>query len=178
MNAVLIRHCLVTMASLLMATSVHAQTPPKVGDSIVMPEVRLLDGTRLSASDFVGQPLVVQYWASWCPYCARQNPYLEKLSKAAAGKNLRVIAITIDKEPQAATDYMAKHGYTFSAAMDTEALRAVFGKRRVIPEVFVIDAQGRLAQVIPGEMFEEDMLELIRYATPGVATPGVATPRP
>lgn len=169
MIAPLLRPWFLTAASLLVAASAFAQTPPKVGDKVVMPDVRLLDGTLLSASDFAGKPLIVEYWASWCPYCARQNPYFEKLSKAAAGKNLRVLSISIDKDAQAAKDYLSKHGYTFNAAMDSDALLAVFGKRRVIPEVFVVDAQGRLAQVIPGEMFEEDMLELIRFAAPDSA---------
>ncbi|MNL67220.1 hypothetical protein D3C87_1917850 [compost metagenome] len=50
--------------------------------------------------------------------------------------------------------------------MDNEALRAVFGKRRVIPEIFVLDASGKLVEDIPGEMFEEDVLELLRHAPP------------
>ncbi|MGB3432888.1 TlpA family protein disulfide reductase [Achromobacter sp.] len=166
MNAVSRYGRLLLAAGMLAAAAAHAQAPPKVGDKLVMPDVQLLDGTRLSAADFAGKPLVVEYWASWCPYCARQNPHLQKLTEAASGKGLRILTVSIDKDEQAARDYIAKHGYTFGVAMDNEALRAVFGKRRVIPEIFVLDANGKLLEAIPGEMFEEDVLELLRYATP------------
>ncbi|QVQ28490.1 TlpA family protein disulfide reductase [Achromobacter deleyi] len=157
---------LLAAGMLATAAAAHAQAPPKVGDRLVMPEVLLLDGTRLSAADFAGKPLVIEYWASWCPYCARQNPHLQKLTEAARDKGLRILTVSIDKDEQAARDYIAKHGYTFGVAMDSEALRAVFGKRRVVPEVFVLDASGKLVEDIPGEMFEEDMLELLRHAPP------------
>ncbi|MGS1109796.1 TlpA family protein disulfide reductase [Achromobacter anxifer] len=166
MNAVSGYGRLLLAAGVLAAAAAHAQAPPKVGDQLVMPDVQLLDGTRLSAADFAGKPLVVEYWASWCPYCARQNPHLQKLTEAARGKGLRILTVSIDKDEQAARDYVAKHGYTFGVAMDNEALRAVFGKRRVIPEIFVLDANGKLLEAIPGEMFEEDVLELLRHATP------------
>jgi len=166
MNAVSRYGRLLLAAGMLAAAAAHAQAPPKVGDKLVMPDVQLLDGTRLSAADLAGKPLVVEYWASWCPYCARQNPHLQKLTEAASGKGLRILTVSIDKDEQAARDYIAKHGYTFGVAMDNEALRAVFGKRRVIPEIFVLDANGKLLEAIPGEMFEEDVLELLRYATP------------
>lgn len=166
MNAVSRYGRLLLAAGMLAAAAAHAQAPPKVGDKLVMPDVQLLDGTRLSAADFAGKPLVVEYWASWCPYCARQNPHLQKLTEAASGKGLRILTVSIDKDEQAARDYIAKHGYTFGVAMDNEALRAVFGKRRVIPEIFVLDANGKLLEAIPGEMFEEDVLELLRHATP------------
>jgi hypothetical protein len=58
-----------------------------------------------------------------------------------------------------------KHGYTFPVAIETEALREALGKRKVIPTIFVIKADGRIAEVIPGEMFEEDVLDLIKYAS-------------
>ncbi|MBO1018167.1 TlpA family protein disulfide reductase [Achromobacter sp. SD115] len=166
MNAVSRYGRLLLAAGMLAAAAAHAQAPPKVGDKLVMPDVQLLDGTRLSAADLAGKPLVVEYWASWCPYCARQNPHLQKLTDAASGKGLRILTVSIDKDEQAARDYIAKHGYTFGVAMDSEALRAVFGKRRVIPEIFVLDANGKLLEAIPGEMFEEDVLELLRHATP------------
>ncbi|NMK47841.1 TlpA disulfide reductase family protein [Achromobacter sp. Bel] len=170
MNAVSIAGRALLAAGVLAAAAAQAQAPasapPKVGDKLVMPDVQLLDGTRLSAADFAGKPLVIEYWASWCPYCARQNPHLQKLTEAARDKGLRILTVSIDRDEQAARDYIAKHGYTFGVAMDNEALRAVFGKRRVIPEIFVLDASGKLVEDIPGEMFEEDVLELLRHAPP------------
>lgn len=142
----------------------HAATPEK-GDTVQLPAITLLDGSTLSAQDLNQGPVIIEYWASWCPFCARQNPYLQKLHEQAQGSNLRVLSISIDKKPEDASGYMQNKGYTFPVAMDTPELREVFGKRRVIPKIFVI-TDGKVAEVIPGEMFEEDVLELIEYAGP------------
>jgi len=157
----------IMLAGLLLAAApMLAWGQVKVGDRVSLPEVVLLDGRVLPAGHYAGKPVVVEYWASWCPYCARQNPHLQKLTEAVRGKGLEILTVSIDRQPDDAREYLAKHGYTFDAAMETDALREIFGKRRVIPEIFVIEADGRVAEVIPGEMFEEDVLDLARYARP------------
>jgi len=133
-----------------------------------MPAVTLLDGRELPAGHFDGKPFLVEYWASWCPYCARQNPHIQKLSDTVRGKGMEVLTISIDKKPKDAVDYLAKNQYTFDAAMQTDALRDVFGQPKVLPLVFVVQHDGTIAEVIPGEMFEEDVLELASYAQPAV----------
>jgi len=152
----------------LLAVPALAQAQAKKGDRVTMPAVTLLDGRALPAGHFDGKPFLVEYWASWCPYCARQNPHIQKLSDAVRGKGMEVLTISIDKKPQDATDYLAKNHYTFDAAMQTDALRAVFGQPKVLPLVFVVQRDGMIAEVIPGEMFEEDVLELASYAHPMV----------
>lgn len=141
-----------------------AQAEPVAGASIDLPAVTLLDGRQLPAGHFQGKPVIVEYWASWCPFCARQNPYLQKLTVLAQDKGLEILTVSIDRHESAAKDYVSKHHYTFPVAMETPELLKVFGKRKVIPQIFVIKADGKLAEVIPGEMFEEDVLDLVKYA--------------
>ncbi|MEC3768221.1 MULTISPECIES: TlpA disulfide reductase family protein [Cupriavidus] len=138
----------------------------EVGDTVRLPEVRTLDGRTLSAAALAGKPLVVEYWATWCPFCAMQNPRLQKLYERTRGTPLQVLAISIDKDPREAADYMKKRGYTFPATMDSPALQAAFGKRKGLPELYVIDARGRVVQKEVGEMLEDDVAALERYAKP------------
>ncbi len=148
-------------AGIALAAPVQAAVKP--GDYVALPEIRLLDGKVLPEGYFKGKPVIIEYWASWCPFCARQNPYMQKLWEQAQDKGLEILTVSIDRVDQDAADYLRKHGYTFPVAMETEALRAVLGKRKVIPDIFVIKADGQVAEVIPGEMFEEDVLDLIKY---------------
>ncbi|WP_460873587.1 TlpA family protein disulfide reductase [Paralcaligenes ginsengisoli] len=141
-----------------------ARAEPVVGDAIDLPAVTLLDGRHLAEGYFRGKPVIVEYWASWCPFCGRQNPYLQKLTLEAQKKGLEILTVSIDRKESAAKDYLQKHRYTFATAMETPELLKVFGKRKVIPQIFVIKADGKLAEIIPGEMFEEDVLDLIKYA--------------
>ncbi len=140
----------------------------EVGDTVRLPPVKLLDGSVVTPADLAGRPLVVEVWASWCPFCALQNPRLQTLYDSTGGARggLQVLALSIDKDPKDATAYMAKHGYTFPAAMDTPALRAALGKRKGLPELYVIDGHGKVVQKEVGEMLEEEVAALARYATP------------
>lgn len=140
----------------------------EVGDTVRLPPVRLLDGSTATPAQWAGKPLVVEVWASWCPFCALQNPRLQKLYDSTGGARgrLQVLAVSIDREPKDAAAYMAKRGYTFPAAMDTPALRAVLGKRKGLPELYVIDANGKVVQKEVGEMLEEEVAALAKYAGP------------
>ena len=152
----------VAACGLLPAAAMAAE--PAVGAAVKLPALTLLDGRQLPAGYFQGKPVIVEYWASWCPFCARQNPHLQKLVPLARSKGLEILTVSVDRKESAARDYVHKHSYTFPVAMETPELRSVFGKRKVLPEIFVIKADGKIAEVIPGEMFEEDVLELIKYA--------------
>jgi|SRR5690554_5876221 len=142
-----------------------AQATPVKGDVVSIPALTLIDGQHKPEGYYDGKPVIIQYWASWCPFCARQNPYLQRLSENAQGTDLEVLSISIDRQEADARQYLQDKHYTFPAAMETPELIETFGKRRVIPEIFVITSEGKIAEVIPGEMFEEDVLELIKYAS-------------
>lgn len=57
-----------------------------------------VDGQALSLADFGGKPVIVFFWAAWCPYCRNELPVLERLQAAAGKERLRVIAINIEEK--------------------------------------------------------------------------------
>jgi thiol-disulfide isomerase/thioredoxin len=147
-----------TLASAAIPSRAEVRTPIRWSD------IRLVDGRTLKASELQDRTVVVEYWASWCPFCMKQNPFIEKLHRQAGGDSLRVLTFTIDKTEQAARDYIARHGYTFAAAMAGPQSEAWFGRRRGLPEVHVVDPAGRIVFSEIGEMFEEDIAALARFA--------------
>ena len=133
---------------------------------VVWQDITLLDGRTLAARELARRHVVVELWASWCPFCARQNPHLQKLHEATRRSDLQVLTFSIDEKPADAIAYMKKHAYTFPAAMATPQVAAWFGKRRGLPELYVVDPGGRIVQREEGEMFPEDVAALARYAKP------------
>jgi thiol-disulfide isomerase/thioredoxin len=136
----------------------------EVGDRVAWTDVRLHDGRVLKASELAGRTVVVQYWATWCPFCMKQNPHVQKLHQQHAGKKFLVLTVSIDKMPEAVTEYQKKRGYTFPAVMEGSQTRAWFPKRKGLPVMYVVDPAGRIVFHEAGEMFEEDILGLARYA--------------
>jgi thiol-disulfide isomerase/thioredoxin len=148
----------------LAAAPALAQRAGEVGSAVVWRDVALLDGRTLKAAELNGSAVVVQIWASWCPFCAAQNPYIQKLHAAYSGRGLKVLAFSIDETEQAAKEYLAKHGYTFNVAMRSSDVDRWFGRNRTLPETYVVDSKGRVAFVHRGEMFPEDIAALSRFA--------------
>jgi thiol-disulfide isomerase/thioredoxin len=157
------RHTLGLFAAPLLAPSVGAE-PVQPGAVVQWPQVALLDGNRLTAKDFADRAVVVVFWSTTCPFCKRHNQHVEKLHRAAAGQALRVLGVARDRDAAAVARYAKQEGYSFPITLDAAPLQALLATRNVIPLTVAITRQGRLKQVLPGEMFEEDVLEFLELA--------------
>jgi thiol-disulfide isomerase/thioredoxin len=135
-----------------------------LGDRVDWRDVTLLDGRTLPASALTGRVVVVEFWASWCPFCARQNPLLQQLYEAEGGRGLEFLTFSIDREPAKARAYMLEHRYTFPVAMASAESSKWFGRREGLPELYVVDRDGRIAFKEAKEMFPEDLQALARFA--------------
>lgn len=136
----------------------------EVGDRVSWTDVRLQDGRTMKAEDLKGRAVVVEYWATWCPFCMKQNPYVQRLHEQHGGKELVVLTISLDKTIEAVSEYKKKKGYSFPTVMENDQTKAWFPKRKGLPVVYVVDPAGRIVFHEAGEMFEEDILGLVRYA--------------
>jgi thiol-disulfide isomerase/thioredoxin len=156
------RRLLALAACALPLASAHAAG---VGDRVVWSDVTLVDGRVLRAAELAGRTVVVEFWATWCPFCAAQNPHIQKLHAQHGAKALVVLTFAIDRDVAAVRRYMAERNYTFAVAMAGPQSDAWFGRRKALPEVFVVDASGRIVFKELGEMFAEDVAALARFAT-------------
>ena len=148
----------------LVATVAHAQAAGELGSTVQWRDVQLLDGRTLRAEELRDSAVVVQIWASWCPFCGAQNPHIQALYETQKARGLTVLAFSIDRTEQAAKDYLAKRGYTFNVAMRNADVDHWFGRNRSVPETYVVDPSGKIVFVQRGEMFPEDIAALSRFA--------------
>jgi thiol-disulfide isomerase/thioredoxin len=154
-------HVLAAVLAGAVLDAAHAAAP---GDRVAWKDVRLLDGRILPAAALDGRVVVVEIWASWCPFCGQQNPLLQELYDAQSGRGLEFLTFSIDRESAKARAYMREHGYTFPAAMATAQSNKWFGPRKGLPELYVVDRSGRIVFKEANEMFPEDVRALARYA--------------
>jgi peroxiredoxin len=139
-------------------------TPTPIGQPVPWPTVRLLDGRNVAAEQVQGRAVIVVFFATDCAFCQRHNQRLDQLVRRSAALPLTVIAAALDRDAAPVEAYLARHGYTFPATMDSAVLRPVLTARRSYPMTCVIDRQGVLREVIPGEMAEDDVLGLAKWA--------------
>jgi len=141
------------------APAALAQGSKAAGRVVSWPEVTLLDGNRWGPAQAQGKTVIVVFWSTTCPFCLRHNAHIEKLRRAAAGRPLEILTVARDKDAGTVKAYLARHGYGFQVTMDQGPMAAALSSRKVIPLTVTVDRQGRLGQEIPGEMFEEDVMQ-------------------
>jgi thiol-disulfide isomerase/thioredoxin len=138
--------------------------PAAAGEPVSWPQVGLLEGGQFGAAMAEGKAVVAVFWSTTCPFCRRHNAHIEKLRLAAAGRPLEVIGIARETDMQAVQRYMRQQGWHFAVTLDYPPMAAALSTRNMIPLTVTVDRQGRLRQVFPGEMREEDVLELLHLA--------------
>jgi thiol-disulfide isomerase/thioredoxin len=160
------RQALATIAALpAMSRWAPAQAAPaQPGEPVAWPEVTLLDGRRWSAERARGKAVVVVFWSTTCPFCLRHNAHVARLQRESAGRPLEILTVARERDADAVRRYLAQHGYGFAVTLDAAPMAAALTTRRMIPLTVTVARDGRLKQVIPGEMFEDDVLELARLA--------------
>jgi thiol-disulfide isomerase/thioredoxin len=139
---------------------VHAAA---LGVPIAIPTTTLLDGSVLAPDHWRGKLLIVERFATWCPFCKVQNPLLEKLYRSHKAKGLDVLLLSVDKNPTEVPKYIQQFGYTVKVAMMTPAWQAALGNAKGLPVIWVIGRDGTLKQLENGELHEADIAELARW---------------
>ena len=109
-------------------------------------DVELLDGARFELSEFSGKPVLLHFWATWCPVCALQEGSVESIAQ-----DYPVVTIASWSEGEAAVkQHMQENGLTFPVMLDDSGqLARAFGLKGV-PASFILSPNGEIAYVETG----------------------------
>jgi len=130
-------------------------------------------GQQQSLEQFAGRPIVLNFWASWCPPCLDEMPSLQKLVRAMADTDLAVVTVTLDENWEDVDKVLKKTGFGDGALVLMDADRDVaksYGTMKV-PETFIIDRDGRIVHFYMGakdwgsEAFIKDIRLLVEGQT-------------
>jgi peroxiredoxin len=103
-----------------------------------------LDGNVRSLSDYRGQVVLVNMWATWCPPCVAELPTLNSFYNDYADKGFLILGINDGEESAVVQNYVARTGLSFPVWTDPSYLaESMFGAMN-LPSSFVIDRQGQV----------------------------------
>jgi len=144
------------LAALVLATAtgtglatVHYGAPPP--DFAVPTQ----NGTE-TLSQLKGKPVVINFWASWCPPCTNELPLFERL-QGEYGDRIRIITVNWAEDPQTALTYLrAKH---FDLPMVSDRQSKIYSAYSLseVPDTLVLDADGNVRYVSVGGLSWEEL---------------------
>lgn len=118
--------------------------------------IKLDSGQQVSAASFGGKVLVLNFWATWCPPCVQEIPSLNQFQRRFAKSGVKVVAISIDKNPQKYKSFLDHFRVAFDTARDPNAeVSSRYGTFQY-PETYIIK-DGRIMRKYPqGENWGSD----------------------
>jgi cytochrome c biogenesis protein CcmG/thiol:disulfide interchange protein DsbE len=142
------------LAGILLATGCDpveaVPEPPHPEAAEPAPEFSLerLGGGEIALADLRGRPVVVDFWATWCGPCKDSIPVLVEFQKKYAGR-VQVLGVSVDWEREAVAPFVEAQGMNYPVLFGDESLALDYGAPG-FPALFVIDAQGRIAEAHVG----------------------------
>jgi len=121
-----------------------------------------LQGTPISSTDFAGQVLVVNAWATWCTPCEQEQPALVQVAKRYADRGVRFLGIDHADQTAAANEWVRTYDVPYPSIADPAGRFATSFDYVGLPDTYIVDAGGTIRYAIgPGATTAEQLSGLL-----------------
>lgn len=142
--------------------------PPKVGNRAANFTLKDLNGDLVSLSDFEGQPVVINFWATWCGPCEAEMPDINDAYLRYRDEGLVVLAIDMAEHPDTVRSFVNYYDLSFAILMDQSQDIGNHYGARALPTTYFVDTSGNIAHVYFGQMRQRDILVGLRKIMPHI----------
>lgn len=133
---------------------------PGVEQALWQERFQTPDGAELTMQSFQGRPLLVNFWATWCPPCVRELPMLDAFSARQNQHGIQVIGLAVDK-PEAVQRFLGRTPLRFPVALAVEGglglTRSLGNLQGGLPFTVLLGEDGMVQQRKIGELTTEDL---------------------
>ena len=162
MNRLKIILSLVLISGLLLAgCSAGTGQSPSLGKQAPDFQLPDLEGQPVSLSSFRGQPVLLNFWASWCAPCRYEMPFLQEIHEEWTGKSpsVVVLAVNIGESSSKVNEFINMYNLSFPVLLDTKQDIARKYNIRAIPTTFLIDKDGIIQAIKVGAFSNKTEIE-------------------
>lgn len=136
------------------------------GDQAPDFQVTTLDGETMRLSDYKGQGVFLNFWATYCPPCKEEMPYMENQYHLFKEKGVEILAINVGEPALTAEKFVDRYGLTFPIPLDErEEIYKAYGVGP-IPTTFLIDKDGNVIDRVTKGLTEQEIAEMMARIQP------------
>ncbi|MBN2896458.1 MAG: protein disulfide oxidoreductase [Campylobacterales bacterium] len=138
-----LKELLIALVILTLALNLisYIRSPLERGTALPKMELRVLDGTPIELHSQRSKPLLLHFWATWCPTCKLEAGHIESLSH-----HFDVLSVAVKSGSDAELKrYMDANGYTFAVASDPEGAFAAHFNIAAYPTTLIYNPSGSLS---------------------------------
>jgi thiol-disulfide isomerase/thioredoxin len=150
------------MLTCILSFNTSAQNHSKSKTTNLAPnwQLQTQEGKNIALSDYKGKPVILHFWATWCPYCKKLQPKLVELEKKYKNSGINIVAISFNEDesvnPQ---DSITQRGYQFITAVNGDQVAQKYGVKGT-PTTFFINRKGKVIFKSTSSNIEDPRLEL------------------
>jgi peroxiredoxin len=149
------------LAALAMAHAAGEQRLTAIPDRPEAPDFALkdIDGKTHRLSDYRGRPVIVNFWATWCPPCRKEIPSMQRAWETIEQQGIAILAVNVGEDEDTIFAFTANYPMEFPLLMDMDSKVVQEWPVRGLPTTFVVDPRGRLAyRAIGGRAWDDPRL--------------------
>jgi cytochrome c biogenesis protein CcmG, thiol:disulfide interchange protein DsbE len=122
---------------------------------------------RLALDELRGIPVVLNFWASWCPPCRSEAPLLERTWRSMRGQGVVMLGLNMQDLTGDARDFMREFRVSYPNVRDQSDAVAIDWGVAALPETFFIDARGRVVAHVIGAVSDSQLRAGVSAARSG-----------
>jgi thiol-disulfide isomerase/thioredoxin len=125
---------------------------PKVGETAPDFTLTSLSGAPVQLAALQGKPVLVNFWATWCPPCRAEMPDLDDVARANAATGLQVVTVNLREDPDVVGGYLQTIGVGLDSVLDRNG--GVFRQYRItgLPTTVAIGRDGVVREIHVGPL--------------------------
>ncbi|MFH1650689.1 MAG: TlpA disulfide reductase family protein [Chloroflexota bacterium] len=136
-------------------------TGTRIGDQAPDFVLPVQDGVPVALSNYLGRPVLLNFWASWCGPCREEMPYINEISNdpAWASTGLVVLTVNVNEPPEVITAFLEENGYKLTVLRDDGQKVSRQYNLRGIPTSYFISSDGIIRDVVIGSFPDKAAIE-------------------
>jgi cytochrome c biogenesis protein CcmG/thiol:disulfide interchange protein DsbE len=129
-------------------------------------ELKDMNGKTIRLSDYRGQVVLLNFWATWCGPCKIEIPWFVEFQRTFKDRGFTVIGVSVDEDGwEAVRPFLASRQVNYPVVISTMEVEQKYGGVEALPVSFLIDREGRIASTHVGlvtkKTYEEEIRQLL-----------------